>query len=245
MKRTRARLDLLPLLDVFMVVLFVFATIQEQRLDTTTQEVQEHRELAATLEAQLDRARSDLAHQASTSAPPEDSREIETLRERLRQREETIAELRTDVEKTLGALATGDDAVRQRDVLVKLLDRYSVFEIEIAGDIDESGAVVNHCCFRDDPLASTWQPCGAIPVLGEQRASWLDDGAGGLAGALRRTKGGNAMTIVRQDERASYRIAASLEGMLRERFPEHQIYDEGVGLVEIRCGPAHRSASGP
>jgi hypothetical protein len=110
-----------------------------------------------------------------------------------------------------------------------------VFEIEIDGEIDGSGAVVNHCCLRDDPLGSAWQSCGDVPVTPAERGAWLDTGGGGLVGALRRTKGGNAMTIVRQSDRASYRIAAALEGSLRERFAEHQIYDEGVGLAEIRC----------
>ena len=37
----RHRLDLLPLLDVFMVVLFVFATIQEQRLGDSTRDAEQ------------------------------------------------------------------------------------------------------------------------------------------------------------------------------------------------------------
>ena len=236
MKRARTRLDLLPLLDVFMVVLFVFATIQEQHLEATTQGIEAERERVADLESRLAEAHARVAA-TSTPAPDaiEQAREVEGLRERLRQREEALAELRAEVDRTLEGLATGDDAIRERDVLAKLLDRYSVFEVEIAGELDDSGGVVNHCCFRDDPLASAWAACGEVPVLPDERAAWIDAGAGGLMAALRRTKGGNAMTIVRQNERATYKIAAALETALRERFADHQIYDEGVGLAEIRC----------
>ena len=222
MRRHRHRLDLLPLLDVFMVVLFVFATIQEQRLDETTRALKARE---AELQAEPD---------PQVGAPGE----ADALRERLRQAESTIAQVRADARATIAGLAAGDDAVRRQSVLAKLLDRYSVFELEIAGSVDESGAVVNRCCFRTDPMADAWTDCGAIPPVSTDRTAWWDEGGGGLDLALRRTKGGNAMTVIRQDERASYRIAASMEELLRDRFPDHQIYDEGVSLAEIRCGSA-------
>ena len=53
MNRARPRLDLLPLLDVFMVVLFVFATIQEKQLDETQRDVEAERARAAELETEL------------------------------------------------------------------------------------------------------------------------------------------------------------------------------------------------
>lgn len=214
MRRSKHRLDLLPLLDVFMVVLFVFATIQEQRLDETTRALESREE---ELQAQADAG------------------EATALRERVRELEDTLAELRASAQATLAGLAAGDDAVRRQSVLVKLLDRYSVFELEIAGAIDENGAVINRCCYRTDPLSATWTSCGAIPAVALDRATWWDEGGGGLDLALRRTKGGNAMTIVRQDERAGYRMAARMEELLRDRFADQQIYDEGVSLVEIHC----------
>jgi hypothetical protein len=215
MRRVRHRLDLLPLLDVFMVVLFVFATIQEQKLDETTRALQAREE-----ELQ--------------SAP--DAGEAAAMRERVHELEDTLVEMRASAQATLAGLAAGDDAVRRQSVLVKLLDRYSVFELEIAGAADETGAVINRCCYRTDPLSATWTSCGEIPAVGQARETWWEEGGGGLDSALRRTKGGNAMTIVRQDERASYRIAARMEELLRDRFADQQIYDEGVSLVEIHCG---------
>jgi len=227
--RHRHRLDLLPLLDVFMVVLFVFATIQEQRLDETTRAADERQQENDDLARRLADAEARLAVAGSTG-------EAEALRERVAQAERTIAEVKADAQATIAGLAEGDDAVRRQSVLAKLLDRYSVFELEIAGAMDDTGAVVNRCCFRTDPLATEWTSCGEIPALATARATWWDEGGGGLDLALRRTKGGNAMTIIRQDEHASYRIAASMEELLRDRFPEHQIYDEGVALAEIHCG---------
>ncbi|HET6583763.1 MAG TPA: hypothetical protein VFG69_09950 [Nannocystaceae bacterium] len=229
MRRERHRLDLLPLLDVFMVVLFVFATIQEQRLDETSRDAERMRAENRDLEQQLE-----LAERERRSADA--SAEADALRERAREADDELAQVKATAQATIAGLAKGDDAIRRQSVLVKLLDRYSVFELEIAGAIDDTGAVVNHCCFRADPLATEWQSCGRIPALASERATWWDEGGGGLDLALRRTKGGNAMTIIRQDERASYRMAAHLEELLRDRFPDHQIYDEGVGLAEIECG---------
>ncbi len=230
MRRARHRLDLLPLLDVFMVVLFVFATIQEQRLDETTKD-------AASLAQELEDTERTLAQRDAELRDAADGTELEAVRERLRERDATIAELKTTAQATIAGLAAGDDAVRRQSVLVKLLDRYSVFELEIAGDADETGAVINRCCYRTDPLSTTWTSCGVIPSVAQARTAWWDEGGGGLDLALRRTKGGNAMTIIRQDERASWRIAARLEELLRDRFADQQIYDEGVTLVDVHCTP--------
>lgn len=230
MRRERHRLDLLPLLDVFMVVLFVFATIQEQRLDETTRD-------ATALAQELDAAKRALVEREAELLAAADGTELEAVRERLRERDATIAEVKANAQATIAGLAAGDDAVRRQSVLVKLLDRYSVFEIEIAGDADETGAVINRCCYRTDPLSTTWTPCGAIPSVAQARTTWWDEGGGGLDLALRRTKGGNAMTIIRQDERASWRIAARLEELLRDRFADQQVYDEGVTLVDVHCTP--------
>jgi biopolymer transport protein ExbD len=53
-------IDMLPLLDVFMVVLFVFATIQEGQLDDTTSQLEqaENARLAAELTAATESARA-------------------------------------------------------------------------------------------------------------------------------------------------------------------------------------------
>ena len=236
MNRARPRLDLLPLLDVFMVVLFVFATIQEKQLDETQRDVEAERARAAELETELDDAVARARARTETEAKAERDAELEEIREKLEAREAEIRSLRSEAERVLADRGAGEDAIRRTDVLSKLLDRYTVFEVEIAGQIGPDGTVTNMCCFRDDPMADEWQRCGAVPAPSAARAQWLDDGGGGLVAALRQTKGGNAMTILRQDEHATYRIAAGLEALLRERFGEHQIYDEGVGLVELRCG---------
>ncbi len=235
MSRTRHRLDLLPLLDVFMVVLFVFATIQEQQLDDTTAAAEA---VAAERDQALARLQAREQELREAEAERERGDEAETLRARNRELEEALTELRAEAKQALADGGGGDDAVRRQSVLLKLLDRYSVFELEISGDVDASGAVINRCCYRTDPLSQTWTSCGEIPLQAPARTTWWDEGGGGLVQALRRTKGGNAMTVIRQDERASYRIAARMEELLRDRFGEQQIYDEGVTLAEIHCGVA-------
>jgi hypothetical protein len=225
-RRARHRLDLLPLLDVFMVVLFVFATIQEETLDQTTRDALARE---AKLVAERDRLVEELRE--SEARPRDDA----TLRAKVGELEEKLASTEANARDQLARAGVGDEAVRRDSVLAKLLDNYSVFEIEIAGSLDETGAVVNHCCYRTDPLATKWQTCGTIPADAQARSEWWEQGGGGLATTLRRTKGGNAMTIVRQDRRAGYRMAARLEELLRDHLPEHKVYDEGVGVLEIHC----------
>lgn len=229
---SRHRLDLLPLLDVFMVVLFVFATIQEERLDQSLRaadELARERDAATAAQAVSERERASAA----------DAGELAAARERIAALEAELARTRADAREVIAKLPDGPEAVRRQGVLDKLLDRYSVFEIEIAGAIAADGTVVNHCCFRTDPTGDAWRSCGELPAEPSARELWWTEGGGGLEPALRKTKGGNAMTVIRQDERASYRIAARLETLLRERLPDHQIYDDGVAPLEIRC-PAAR-----
>ena len=258
----RHRLDLLPLLDVFMVVLFVFATIQEQRLDDSVRHTERLRasvdqaeqafvaalareeglqdrvdEAERALDVERAKAEAhakiqEIEHEAEiqekTDTVAAAELKVERLNEELVESAERLAELVDNTRKALVQTGSSDEQVRRADVLDKLLDSYSVFEIEIAGEQTAGGTVVNRCCFRVDPFAEGWHRCGRVPAEAEARAEWIADGAGGLEAALRRTKGGNAMTLVRQDSLATYRIGASLEEDLRDRFPDHQIYDDGV-----------------
>ena len=121
-----------------------------------------------------------------------------------------------------------------------IADRFQGFTdaagvFEIAGVVADD-RVTNRCCFRVDPLADGWQPCGEIPGDAEARERWLDEGAGGLVDALRRTKGGNAMTLVRQDTRASHRLATRLVEQLRDRFTDQHFYAEHADELPGRCG---------
>jgi biopolymer transport protein ExbD len=235
-RRRRHTLDLLPLLDVFMVVLFVFATIQERELVTTSQ-------ATAELEAELRRARAAAAaaerveqeHAAAVAAEKAAQAELAQAREQQAQLQEAMKELRAAAEQAAATGTTaGAEVLRRQNVLARLLDNFSVFEIEIDGELAGDG-VINRCCFRTEPLAGEWKPCGAVPAKGEELRDWLAEGAGGLVEALRRTRGGNALTIVRQNERATSRIARSLEMQLRERLPEHKIYGEPVAVHSLAC----------
>lgn len=238
-RRRRHALDLLPLLDVFMVVLFVFATIQEGQLDasTRTAAAMDH-ELQQLRAQQVDPAELARLRQATATA----TAEAEAARAGLARATEAQTELRAALEQlraaTEQAAATattsGAEVLRRQEVLARLLDHFSVFEIEIDGEL-AGDVVVNHCCYRTEPLAGAWKACGALPAAAAELQDWLAEGGAGLVDALRRTRGGNAMTIVRQNERATWRVARKLEEQLRERFPEHKIYGEGVATHSLAC----------
>jgi hypothetical protein len=242
--RRRHRLDLLPLLDVFMVVLFVFATMQEHELDVSTERRQQLRDELDVAQQQLGVAQSKLATAQATTiteatAAAEQARaEAEQAQQRARQTSEALQALRTETEAALESFAPGEDAVRQHEVYRRLLDHFTVYEIEIHG-VGGDDAVVNRCCYRVDVQSDTWRSCGEVPAAQAQRQGWLDDTGRGLVEALRRTKGGNALTIVRQDEVATYRIASKLGELLRQRFDDHEIYAgmTAPGAVDCTGGP--------
>jgi len=250
-KRRRHALDLLPLLDVFMVVLFVFATIQERQLgDSASASAALERELAAlrarvvepatepATEPAIDaetaaRLRAEQAASAASAAAAEgalaDARRAQT------ELQAAMDELRAAAEAAARTGTTaGAEVLRRQEILARLLDHFSVFEIEVDGEVAGDG-VINHCCFRTEPIDGAWRSCGRLPAATAELQDWLAGGGSGLVDALRRTRGGNAMTIVRQNERATWRIGRKLEEKLRERFPDHKIYGEGVAVHAVAC----------
>ena len=230
MTRRRHRLDLLPLLDVFMVVLFVFATMREQELDASVGREEELQDVLASTRLQLVRAER-RADQAAERDEIEDAQRAEAaqLREEAEQAREALQALRAQTE----AAAPGEDVVRQHEVYRRLLDHFTVYEIEIAG-VEVESAIGNRCCYRVD-VQQGWRTCGDVPAVAADREAWLDAGGGGLLDALRKTKGGNALTIVRQDEVATHRVAAKLGELLRRRFDHHEIYAGTTSPTAIEC----------
>ena len=225
MRKGRHRLDLLPLLDVFIVVLFVFATVHERKIDESTQARQELSDRVAQLERELARQQGGGADQA----------QVIELRARAQTAERRLEAMREQTAAALERWATAEDAARDLDVYRKLLDHFTVFEIELAGVEGPGADVVNRCCYRVDVEAGAWRACEAVPADREERRAWIARGGGGLVDALRRTKGGNAMTIVRQDSAAAHRIGSKLGDVLREQFPGHQIYAGGVAPSHVDC----------
>lgn len=242
-RRRRHGLDLLPLLDVFMVVLFVFATIQEHQLGATA-------EASAAMQRELVALRARAAEpvvaaaeaealrraQADSAASERDARAALALaRSELAELHAAMDRLRAAAEQ---AAATGDtsgaEVLRRQEILARLLDHFSVFEIEVDGAPGDAG-MINHCCYRNEPLAGAWQSCGQLPAATADLQDWLAGGGAGLIDALRRTRGGNALTIVRQNERATWGIGRKLEEQLRERFPDHKLYHEGVAVHALAC----------
>lgn len=245
MARRRHAIDLLPLLDVFMVVLFVFATIQEQRLDQTTRDASRLEQLAAEAERARQAAESreqarereqQRAARLDAAALAEAEGETELLRHELERLRQGFVDERARLHAALSEAGLPEHTLERLALLERLLDKHSVLEIELRGRLDESGVVVNRCCFRVDPLHEQWSACGAVPVPTDARERWLDEGAQGLAEALRRTKGGNALTLVRQDHWASHRIAAKLAELLRTRFSDQYVDVEEAPELPARCG---------
>jgi hypothetical protein len=240
----KRHLDMLPLLDVFMVVLFVFATIQEGELDSTVREVDELR--AKLLEAQA-MAASEAARAAVQGA------ELELFARHQDRSAQLQAQLE-DYQRACGPRRPGDplcpaanpEAREQAEVAVmqeQLLSNIAVFQIEVAGEIVD-GRVINHCCFRADPPQGEWQRCGDIPLSRTEQSDWFDEGADGLRDSLRKTRDGYAIILLQQDEEASYQLTKDFTQLLSSRLREHYVYDNGLSAGPLQC-PLFATAADP
>jgi hypothetical protein len=215
-------IDMLPLLDVFMVVLFVFATIQEGQLDDTTARLQaaEDAQLAAEMTAATESARA-----AIVSA-------------------ELSAELAAYQQACGPAVEGGPlcpaaepatrELIETAAVHGQLLSHVAVFEVEIAGE-KHPNQILDHCCVRADPPRGEWKRCGVIPVGEQARADWFDDGGEGLRGVIRETRDGYAIVLLEQNLDASYQVSKDLARLLHERLRGHYIYDNGVSDEGLSC----------
>ena len=273
-RRSIRHIDMLPLLDVFMVVLFVFATIQEDEHEAERAEFERlvaHLNVSARQQQAEAATRLDVAERGAADAKVESERLAAQLDASVQQQAEVTArleaaereaadakeaadKLRVEVASvvkqfilsnrdTLGVDdAQGvDEFLRREEVLDKLLDHFTVFEVEIVGEADaDRNTLTNRCCYRTDTSKTPWKSCETVPSRPAELDAWLQDGGDGLVAALRRTKGGNAMTVIRQDTTASHKVARRLEDSLLKFFPEHKIYnmtpEESPTLVSRLCG---------
>jgi hypothetical protein len=231
----RRSIDMLPLLDVFMVVLFVFATIQEGQLDTTSSQLEaaEHARLQAELTAATESARAAMLTVELEVSKSEAAR---------------AAELTTKVAAYEGACgprveggplcpAAEPDTRELAEVAAvheQLLNRVAVFELEIAGE-QTSNQILDHCCVRADPPRGEWRRCGVIPSREGPRADWFDDGGDGLREILSQTRDGYAIVLLKQDLAASYQVSKDLSRLLHERLRDHYVYDNGVSDTPLAC----------
>ena len=233
----RRSLDMLPLLDVFMVVLFVFATIQEGELAAEEEQTEELEKqvVAAQLQAATAQAQAaNLAAQLATASQTEhDKRELEAQVEAYQR---ACGPRGADDPLCPAAQTQVRELAEVAEVHEQLLTNIAVFEIEIAGQADlESGRVINHCCFRADPPQGEWQRCGEVPTDDTARGDWFDDGADGLREQLRETRDGYAIVLVQQDGAAGYQMSKDFSRLLHERLREHYVYDNGVSDAPLQC----------
>jgi hypothetical protein len=228
-------IDMLPLLDVFMVVLFVFATIQEGQLDDTASQLEqaENARLAAELTAATESARAAVLSAELAVSQPEAERATE------------LAATLSSYERVCGPRvpdgplcpAADPDTRELTEVAVvheQLLSHIAVFELEIAGE-RQPNQVVDHCCVRADPPRGEWRRCGVIPAGERTRADWFDDGGEGLRDVLRETRDGYAIVLLKQDLAASYQVSKDVARLLHERLRGHYVYDNGVSDVPLSC----------
>lgn len=206
---------MLPLLDVFMVVVFLFATIQEG----TAKQLEEEAEAAA--EAQAEAVAS--ANRQAAAA--------EAARDRAR---DAAAKLKRQLAASREASPNTPDP-RTRVVLERLLEKATVVEIEITGELTDDGEVAHQCCFRTDPRKPNFSSCGSPPTDAEGMQRWLDEAAS-LNAALRTTRGGAALTLIRQDDVAVYRIGARVADTIRALHPDRQVYAESPTELTRTCG---------
>lgn len=228
-------IDMLPLLDVFMVVLFVFATIQEGKLDDTATQLQEaeNAQLAAELTAATESARAAVLSAELAVSAPEAARAAE------------LATQIADYERACGPRvpdgplcpAAESDTRKLAEVAAvheQLLSHIAVFELEIAGE-RQPNQILDRCCVRADPPRGEWRRCGVIPHGEGPRADWFDDGGDGLRDVLRETRDGYAIVLLKQDLAASYQVSKDVARLLHERLRGHYVYDNGVSDAPLSC----------
>jgi hypothetical protein len=232
-------IDMLPLLDVFMVVLFVFATIQEQQLDSSVQTLDEVSQALAQTTAerdqQLERVEQLDAELERLTVQATRARALDELVERY----ESECGPRAQDGPVCPPASLNPDAHAQAAMAAlqeRLLDNIAVFEVDIEGLPDlGTGEIRNRCCYRADPPRGEWQSCGEVPTEEAALITWLDDGADNLIDGLNRTRGGNAVVLLRQGDEVRYRLTNDLAELLRGRLSSHRIYDDGINAGEPRC----------
>lgn len=190
--RFAARLDLLPLLDVFMVVLFVFAVSDEERANL----------------AEVERVRERERRIADAKAQAE-------LRERMERR---IAELEA-IPKMEWAPREDADLEAQLHVLDGLLERHRVVEIEIDGRWTPSGVLRNVCCYRTDPRSSSWTACGDVSWQAAELTPWWTSLSPTLVEALAEVDATKGVAIVSQNDLATFEIAEKVASFVQRHRP--------------------------
>jgi hypothetical protein len=228
-------IDMLPLLDVFMVVLFVFATIQEGQLDDTTAQLAqaETARLVAELTAGTESARAAVLSAELAVSAPEAARATK-LATRLAEYERACGPRVPDGPLCPAAEPQTREQAEVAAVHEQLLSHVAVFELEIAGE-RRPNQILDHCCVRVDPPHGEWRRCGVIPSGEGARADWFDDGGEGLRDILRETRDGYAIVLLKQDLDASYQVSKDVARLLHERLRGHYVYDNGVSDTPPSC----------
>jgi hypothetical protein len=231
----RRSIDMLPLLDVFMVVLFVFATIQEGQLDVTATQLDqaEHDRVVAELTAATESARA-AALSAELAVRTSEAARAAELAQQIDAYEHVCGPRTEGGPLCPAAEPDTRELAEVAAVHEQLLSHLAVFEVQIGGE-RTSNQILDHCCVRVDPPRGEWRSCGVIPFGDGPRADWFDDGGEGLREVLRETRDGYAIVLMKQDLAASYQVSKDLSRLLHERMRDHYVYDNGVSDEPLSC----------
>lgn len=252
-KRVIQQADMLPLIDVILVVLFVFATIEEGNTQNQSSSVQMKEQQIDNLQSLLNQLQSQLDEmipaETLESALASKDETIDAQKKTAAQQAQTVAELKKTIQDQKTDLKRSDqktkdilkfklkvsdqrldlESVKRAESLIKhLLKQNIVTEVEISGED-------NTCCYRQDPQKGSWQSCGQVPIYPNK--TWLKGpDAQKLNNTLESTRGGNAITIVRQDVNASHLISVRLQSVIRQEISESKVYvDDASPLPKAKC----------
>jgi hypothetical protein len=213
-RRPLTKLDLLPLLDVILVVVFVLATIVEGREEV-------HASAEAANAQRIDVLTADSENLKRDAADAQDRLEA----------------LRQSAEETLDERFGGSEDYRQESLMEHLLKRSSIVEVELDTAVGPDPA--SRCCYRTDPRRDGWLTCGDMPANAEAQPDWVNGDGRGLFTALSETKAGNAMVVIRQGYGAIWRSGERLRRTVRSREPDRRGYVEVLPFeVAKACKPA-------
>jgi hypothetical protein len=235
--------DMLPLLDIILVVLFVFATIDEGEQSKSQGEVRRLEQEIVDFEKRNKEVVDDFFKEQQTTAQLQ--AELENLR---LENAAAVEELKAQAADTQERLKAAEDAfkeIAQTKVQINKQDTVTLEEIERVRSNFESivneGIILtelsinsdNSCCFRQNNKGD-WRRCGLLtPETFDE--GWLLRGEGQeIFRELQRVKGGNGVVIIAQ-HRSSY---GAMRYRLRElilKYVSQQTVIPSMTMLDAKC----------